>query len=86
MKTDFFTFEENISHSCNYFSGSEIQSRQANLSKNTKLKDHPQYYGKPIAKFKTNAHDVSGMVYAATDDTFYITDFNYDGQGPGKLA
>ena len=66
-------------------SGSTVQSRQANLSKDIKLKDNPQYYGKPIAKFKTNAHDVSGMVYAATDDTFYITDFHYDGQGPGKL-
>lgn len=63
--------------------GSTLQGREASVSNKAKLKDHP-YYGKLIGELKTNAHDVSGMVFAATDDTFYIVNFNYDGQGPGE--
>ncbi|XP_055950409.1 protein Skeletor, isoforms B/C-like [Argiope bruennichi] len=40
------------------------------------------YYGKPIADFKTNAHDVKGTVFAASENTFFILDFSYDGEGP----
>ncbi|GIY08079.1 hypothetical protein CDAR_90811 [Caerostris darwini] len=40
------------------------------------------YYGKPIADFKTNAHDVKGTVFAASENTFFILNFSYDGEGP----
>ncbi|UYV60882.1 hypothetical protein LAZ67_1002664 [Cordylochernes scorpioides] len=40
------------------------------------------YYGKLIGNLITNAHNVSGKVYAASDDTFFIENFIYDGKGP----
>lgn len=43
---------------------------------------HGAYYGKLIGSLQTNAHGVSGKVYAASENTFYLVDFHYDGQGP----
>ncbi|XP_023219736.1 protein Skeletor, isoforms B/C-like [Centruroides sculpturatus] len=40
------------------------------------------YYGKYIGDFNTQAHGVKGKVYAASDNSFFIKDFSYDGQGP----
>lgn len=60
---------------------STIRSRSANSVK-MKLMSPEKYYGKKLGSFKTNAHDVKGTVYAASENTFYIVDFSYDGQGP----
>ncbi|XP_067142966.1 protein Skeletor, isoforms B/C-like isoform X2 [Centruroides vittatus] len=40
------------------------------------------YYGKYIGDFNTQAHGVKGKVYAASDNSFFIKDFTYDGEGP----
>ncbi|KFM69923.1 Protein Skeletor, isoforms D/E, partial [Stegodyphus mimosarum] len=58
------------------------QGRNAHLYDNHKFRFGHDYYGKYISDFKTNAHDVSGSVFAASEDTFYLTDFTYDGEGP----
>jgi Electron transfer DM13 len=38
-------------------------------------------YGLLIGPLSRNAHDVSGTVYAVSDDTFFIKDFTFDGTG-----
>ncbi|PRD32306.1 UNVERIFIED_CONTAM: Skeletor [Trichonephila clavipes] len=57
------------------------QGRSVDLPYTAKYTDG-SYYGKPIADFQTNAHDVKGTVFAASENTFYIVDFSYDGEGP----
>ncbi|KAG8175030.1 hypothetical protein JTE90_003214 [Oedothorax gibbosus] len=57
------------------------QNRSADTPVTSQFTDN-NYYGKLIAELKTNAHDVKGTVFAASDDTFYIMDFSYDGEGP----
>ncbi|XP_054714140.1 protein Skeletor, isoforms B/C-like [Uloborus diversus] len=49
--------------------------------KSSSLRDG-NYLGVPIGEFKSNAHGLKGAVFAASDNTFYITDFSYDGEGP----
>ena len=39
------------------------------------------YYGALIGRFASYAHSVAGTVYAASEDTIFIKDFSYDGQG-----
>lgn len=41
-----------------------------------------EYYGKLIGRLQTLQHGVSGTVYAASEDSFYLVDFTYDGNGP----
>lgn len=60
------------------------QGRSVDSPMSSKFTDG-NYYGKLIAEMKTNAHDVQGTVFAASDDTFYIRNFSYDGEGPGKI-
>lgn len=40
------------------------------------------YYGKLIGAIETQAHDLTGNVYAASETSVVITDLNYDGKGP----
>lgn len=40
------------------------------------------YYGTFIGELTGTTHGVSGKVYAASEDSFYLIDFSYDGQGP----
>ncbi|KAL1416554.1 hypothetical protein MTO96_044469 [Rhipicephalus appendiculatus] len=41
-----------------------------------------EYYGKFVGYFKTLEHNVSGSVYAASWNVFYLVNFTYDGRGP----
>ena len=41
------------------------------------------YYGELIGSFSTLAHDVNGMVYAASPTKLIIRGFTYDGTAPG---
>uniref|UniRef100_A0A131YTZ5 Chitin-binding protein n=1 Tax=Rhipicephalus appendiculatus TaxID=34631 RepID=A0A131YTZ5_RHIAP len=41
-----------------------------------------KYYGKFIGRMETLQHGVSGIVYAATEDSLYLVNFTYDGSGP----
>ncbi|KAL3217854.1 hypothetical protein MRX96_031961 [Rhipicephalus microplus] len=41
-----------------------------------------EYYGKFVGYFKTLEHNVSGSVYVASWDAFYLVNFSYDGLGP----
>ncbi|GFY55806.1 skeletor [Trichonephila inaurata madagascariensis] len=41
-----------------------------------------KYYGRLIGTFHTYAHGVRGTVYVANENTIFIKDFEYDGQGP----
>ena len=43
-----------------------------------------EYYGTEIGDLQTLAHEVRGKVYVVDDETFFIRNFHYDGQGPGK--
>ena len=42
------------------------------------------YFGKLLGELTTEAHGVRGTVYAGTDQTLYIREFYYDGEGPGR--
>lgn len=43
------------------------------------------YYGAHLGPLSQLEHGVSGDVYAVDSRTLFIKNFNYDGEGPGKL-
>lgn len=43
------------------------------------------YYGKYIGKLSQLHHGVSGDVFAVDARTLHLRNFNYDGEGPGKI-
>ncbi|XP_077523280.1 uncharacterized protein LOC144134195 [Amblyomma americanum] len=43
------------------------------------------YFGVELGTLSRTEHGVSGKVYAATDSLICITEFNYDGTGPGIM-
>lgn len=44
-----------------------------------------EYYGKFLGPLATFHHGVTGDVYVVDARTLHIRNFNYDGEGPGKL-
>lgn len=43
------------------------------------------YYGAHLGQLSQLDHGVSGDVYAVDSRTLFIKNFNYDGEGPGKI-
>ncbi|XP_054928715.1 protein Skeletor, isoforms B/C-like [Dermacentor andersoni] len=43
------------------------------------------YYGVPIGPVTMIAHGFTGKMFAATEKSIYITEMNYDGQGPSAF-
>lgn len=43
------------------------------------------YYGTKIGPLSQLHHGLSGDVYAVDSRTLFLKNFNYDGQGPGKV-
>lgn len=48
--------------------------------------DDSGYHGKKIGPLTELHHGVSGDVYVVDDNTIHLRNFNYDGEGPGKLS
>lgn len=44
-----------------------------------------EYYGAHLGPLSQLHHGVSGDVYAVDSRTLFLKNFNYDGEGPGKL-
>lgn len=54
----------------------------ASVSQLTGQSTKEVYYGTPMGKLNKLFHEVSGDVYAVDENTIFIKNFNYDGQGP----
>lgn len=65
---------------------SAARDHQSRWGSNTGPRDpnSKNYYGKFVGEFNTYAHKVTGLVYAVDDDTLFIKNFTYDGNGPGE--